>query len=97
VASDRDVLALETGHTERVTEIARYLAYVFNLPEGPVEIAPMTLEHVHPLETRAETADPRIVRRNLPADPPACVTELVRGLPPNAGEDARRSAGAARN
>jgi FlaA1/EpsC-like NDP-sugar epimerase len=97
VASDRDVLALETGHTERVTEIARYLAYVFNLPEAPVEIAPMTLEHVHPLETRSETSSPRVVRRSLPTDTPACVTELVRGLPTNARELVRKSAGAARS
>ena len=78
MAGDGDVLTIEARETRSVEDIVRYLRRVWNLPEAAIESLPALPDHLHPLEVGDPTAHPRILRRLLEREAPACVASLLR-------------------
>ena len=77
MAGDGDVLTIEARESS-VEDIVRYLRRVWNLPEAAIESSPTLPDHLHPLEVGDPTAHPRILRRLLEREAPACVASLLR-------------------
>lgn len=77
LAEDGDVLAAEAGRLQSLNEAIRYLQHVWNLPDVPVRVEPLSLGHVHPLEIGTPTRHPRIIRRRLGSQVLPCVSALL--------------------
>ena len=80
LAEDGDVLAIQTGRTESLQEILRYLAQVWNLPEIPLRRPLIPFDHGHRVESGLATGHPRVIRRKPDTDLSGCARRLLEEL-----------------